>query len=333
MSIDTIHGKVIIDDPLALELIHHKNFQRMKNIQQHGLNHKALHEPSFTRYEHSIGVYALLKKHGASRKEQIAGLLHDVSHTAFSHVGDTFFGHKDGIASWQDLDHDNFLEQSGLASVVRSHDMDLQDIMPKRKDYKRLEQDLPDLCADRINYILHGGMILEFFSKERVAEIDKALVFNEDKQRWYFNDLQAAHDFSQASLWQTDNCWGHSANFNATRWFVEAVREGIAKNLITQDDFRWGTDDKLWNKLEKNSNKKIVMLLKKIKEAKKHTVIKKVKNCTAPLLHYTFKLRGVDPLVLHKGKLARLSEHHPSYKKDFALFKEKLSKGKCLALS
>ena len=60
-SINTIHGNIVINDPLALELINHKSFQRMKNIQQHGLNHKALHEPSFTRYEHSLEFMLYLR--------------------------------------------------------------------------------------------------------------------------------------------------------------------------------------------------------------------------------------------------------------------------------
>ena len=33
-------------------------------------------------------MYALLKKFGASTEEQIAGLIHDVSHSAFSHCID-----------------------------------------------------------------------------------------------------------------------------------------------------------------------------------------------------------------------------------------------------
>ena len=91
----------------------------MKDIQQHGLNHKALGEPSYTRFEHSLGVYALLKKYRASRAEQIAGLLHDVSHSLFTCWG--YIWTQGWRIPWQDLDHDNFLIQSGLAKVVKAH--------------------------------------------------------------------------------------------------------------------------------------------------------------------------------------------------------------------
>ena len=43
---------------------------------------------STSRFEHSLGVCHLIKILNGSQKEQIAGLLHDIPHTAFSHVID-----------------------------------------------------------------------------------------------------------------------------------------------------------------------------------------------------------------------------------------------------
>ena len=41
-----------------------------------------------TRFEHSLGVHVLLGRLAADLKQQVAGLLHDISHTAFSHAVD-----------------------------------------------------------------------------------------------------------------------------------------------------------------------------------------------------------------------------------------------------
>lgn len=92
LTFETIHGSLVVDDPLAIELIQSPAMQRLKNIFQYGVNEFIT--PSrypYTRFDHCLCVYQLLKMHNASRKEQIAGLLHDVSHTVFSHVSDMLF--------------------------------------------------------------------------------------------------------------------------------------------------------------------------------------------------------------------------------------------------
>ena len=330
----TVHGELTVQDPLALALIDHPNFQRLKGIEQHGLNTKGLKEASYTRFEHSLGVFALLKKHGATRKEQIAGLLHDASHTAFSHVGDYFFGHEDGKASWQDVDHENFLEQSGLAKIAKDHGITIEELDPKQPNYQRLEQDLPDLCADRNNYILHGALVLNLMSKERVKEIDDSLVFDEEKSTWYFSNLASAFDFSLASLWMTENSWGSPESFANTRWFVEAVRIGISKGFLNEKDFRWGTDKELWSKLKESKEPSILELLKKIENPKDYFKFEIASApCEKPAIHQKFKLRIVDPFIkTSNGDFSRLSTLSEEYKKNYDQFKKKLNSGYCLTL-
>jgi len=95
---DIIWGKIVINEPVAVEIIKTKAFQRLKGIDQagylplynnpHNLDRKLL---KHTRYEHSIGVYWLLKIKGDSLEARISGLIHDVSHAAFSHTADYIF--------------------------------------------------------------------------------------------------------------------------------------------------------------------------------------------------------------------------------------------------
>ena len=85
---DRVYGEVTVDDPKALALIETPTFRRLKGVKQAGPSAFAFPFKTVTRYEHSLGVYLLLRKLGAGAKEQLAGLLHDVSHTAFSHAVD-----------------------------------------------------------------------------------------------------------------------------------------------------------------------------------------------------------------------------------------------------
>src|SRR6476661_8398010 len=85
---DRVYGDVSIDDPRLLALIDCPTFRRLEGIRQAGPSAFAFPFKTVTRYEHSLGVYVLLRRLGAGRREQVAGLLHDISHTAFSHAVD-----------------------------------------------------------------------------------------------------------------------------------------------------------------------------------------------------------------------------------------------------
>ena len=84
-----------VDCADVMPVINSDVMQRLKDIDQSGAaRYLGVKLPAFSRYEHSVGVYALLKKAGALKKEQVAGLLHDASHTVFSHVGDYIWAKK-----------------------------------------------------------------------------------------------------------------------------------------------------------------------------------------------------------------------------------------------
>ena len=88
---DKIYGKIKIDEPVINDLIASEPLQRLKAVNQYGASFYRFPHLTTNRFEHSVGVYYILKRLGASVEEQIAGLLHDVPHTAFSHVSDIVF--------------------------------------------------------------------------------------------------------------------------------------------------------------------------------------------------------------------------------------------------
>lgn len=83
---DPIYGKMRIQKPVLIELLSAPSVIRLKNISQFGIPDQYYHLKNYSRFEHSVGVMILLRKLGASVEEQAAGLLHDVSVSAFSHI-------------------------------------------------------------------------------------------------------------------------------------------------------------------------------------------------------------------------------------------------------
>lgn len=287
---DPIYGKVKIESKVVIELIKSAPFQRLKKIAQYGIPDKYYFIKNITRFEHSIGVMILLKKLGASEKEQIAGLLHDISHTAFSHLIDWVIGKVGGDENFQDEQHKNFMNSKTLSKVLRKYKFNPEEIF----DYKRfglLERPIPMLCADRVDYSLRE------FPKTRARFCINNLLVLDNKI--VFKNKKAAKLFALSYLSIQENHWG---GFEAkARYFIFAnlLRYALDKKIIKFGNF-WKYDQYIIEKLEKSKDEKILKTLKvlKNKSLRKYKMGKLVKK----------KFRRVDPQFLEKNKLVTLSE-------------------------
>jgi len=85
---DSVYGNIEISEPVILDLLETNALRRLAGVLQHGITGLIGVTQPTTRLEHSIGAMWLVRTLGGSLQEQIAALLHDVSHTAFSHVID-----------------------------------------------------------------------------------------------------------------------------------------------------------------------------------------------------------------------------------------------------
>ena len=81
---DPIYGTVDIPEPVLLDLMQTQAVHRLHGVLQHGVSALVGVTVPTSRFEHSMGVMLLVRRLGASLEEQIAALLHDVSHTALA---------------------------------------------------------------------------------------------------------------------------------------------------------------------------------------------------------------------------------------------------------
>ncbi len=90
---DPVHGSVPLTGPI-LELLSHPFLQRLWGIRQTGLAHLVFPGANHTRLEHSLGVLWVTRAMTAGIELEaeealpleVAGLLHDLGHTPFSHT-------------------------------------------------------------------------------------------------------------------------------------------------------------------------------------------------------------------------------------------------------
>ena len=95
---DPVYSEFIELDDLALKVVSHPYFQRMRRIKHLGLAHYVYPGATHTRFSHMLGTYHLATKFLRNFKRKgydvsrlydpirLAALLHDVGHTSLSHA-------------------------------------------------------------------------------------------------------------------------------------------------------------------------------------------------------------------------------------------------------
>lgn len=317
LVIDTLYGSCTITEPIIIELLEHPMMLRLKEIHQYGVDHYVIKESDYNRYDHSVGVFMLLRKFNRPLNEQVAGLLHDISHTVFSHVGDWIFGKGDQINSYQDDHHEQFLKESGIENVLQKHGFSIEDIHHKDNHaFQALEQPLPDICADRLEYNLRGGLIERMLTHDDIKAIVEDIQFQDGT--WFFTHAELAKKFALCPLYMTEHVWTSPASVMISSWTGSMLKIALDKHILSYDEIHFSTDDHVWRKLTACNEYHIAHYLQKIMSYKDHI------HPGTPLdydIHTKVKFRGVNPLILVEGNLVRLTDIDLEFKTEFERIK------------
>ena len=291
---DNIYSVEEIKDKVLIELINSKPIQRLKGIKQAGITGHILEDRDCTRYDHSVGVMVLLRKKQASLEEQIAGLLHDVSHTAFSHVVD--FVYKTKEHNYHELFYEKIIRNSEIPSILKKHGFNLNRLS-NENNFHLLEREIPDLCADRIDYALRD--LNGFYTNGKLDNFIRSLV--NINNEFVFSDFETAKEFAFNFINLDEKIWANIIEVTYFQIAADAIKIALENNIL------------------KNSNNP------KIKE-KLSQLTPNLKVINSPE-NYDFysktKTRYVDPKFIEDGQLKRLSDVDN-------LFKQKLKEHKSL---
>ena len=295
---DEVYGGVQIDEPVLLALIDSKAMQRLRTVLQHGISGLiGITEPT-TRFDHSMGTMLLVRKLGGSIEEQIASLIHDASHTAFSHVIDyVFHGHQE--QNYHDDMKEPFLSSTDIPEILASWDYDWRELIDEGR-FPLLEQPAPALCADRIDYFVRDALGLKLAS---LNEVDWAL---SHLQVWdgriVVNDLVAAQWFGHTYIEADKSSWANFREVALYELTAMAIRRGLEIGEIEENDF-WRGDEELWEKLKASQDPIIVQ---KVRLVDKRTEF--VWDADKPDFSVSTKIRTIDPEVHIDSQTSKLSE-------------------------
>lgn len=287
---DLVYGEIEFGDAIA-KIIDSQPIQRLKQIHQGGAVFLAYPNISTSRFEHSVGVCHLIRILGGDLQEQIAGLLHDISHTAFSHVVDYVLENQE--EDFHEYYKLRFLMDEELAKVLYSLELQPEDFVADRR-FSLLERELPKLCADRIDYTLRDLIAWGKISQQEAQEFLNSLevvggtiaVNSVSQGCWFKNNYEYLnwHFFRDAK------------NMLANSAFSKLLKEALRIEVLQPEDF-FQDDNFILDKIDSREMLRESLELIKIQLEEPKEAINNPK----------FKVREVDPLIVKNGSAIPLS--------------------------
>ena len=311
---DKIFGLTEITEPVIVDLIKSKIFQRLKKLYNHSMSYYIWPKGNeLTRFQHSIGVYLILRMMGADTKEQIAGLLHDVSHTALSHVADFAFGDP-RRQTYQDNIHRAIISQSEVPSILKRYGFRVSDISDERK-FTLLDRPLPNLCADRVDYFLRITLNFGELESGNIKKLLSSLKIY--RGRMVLDDKSIACWIARKFMWANKHIWASPESVFICHVTGQAMKIALAKKEISREDL-FMTDALFLRKLRGIKDAEVQEKLKYLKPTIKVREVKKDYD-----FHVYYKVRYLDPEILVGREIVRLSEVDKNFKMRLSNFLKK----------
>ncbi|MGC9400305.1 MAG: HD domain-containing protein [Anaerolineae bacterium] len=307
---DPVYGTLSLEHPLLADLYRSQAVQRLAQIYQGGVTAFVKPERITTRLDHSLGVMGLLQRLGADIVEQAAGLLHDVPHTAFSHVVDFVFPNHDH--TYHERHSAEVIAHSDLPAILAAHGLDWRHVT-EPTHFPLLEQPLPALCADRLDYFLRDGLTLGYLQRHEVTALLEHL--HAHRAQIVVTDLEAARWLGERFMALDDAIW---CSVQEVGWYAamaRALRAALESGLLTEADFG-GTDAPLMARLRASDDAQIRRRLALLRP---DVDFVRVDIAEADLVALP-KVRAIDPPVLSDGRVTPLSMLDPSFAQQRAAY-------------
>ncbi len=294
---DELYGKVEISERVLLDLLASDAMQRARGISQHGITALLGVTSPFCRFDHSVGAMLLVRRLGADIKEQTAALLHDVSHTAFSHVIDFVFDDHGG-QTYHEEKKEEFLFKSDIPEILDRHGIDWREVMDDAR-FSLLEQPSPALCADRLDYFLRDLEFLHLANRREIRAVLDSLEVRDG--RMVVNDPDVARWLGYTFIEADRASWSSFREVGLYQIAAEAIKVARKGGFIDEADI-WGTDEALWEKLRSAEDEEVKVLIKLLSPGTRF-----VWNEEWPDFRVEPKVRSIDPLVVVGQSVQALS--------------------------
>ena len=166
---DPIHGTIIVDNQIILDLIDTPEFQRLRRIKQLGTSSMTFHGAEHSRFGHCLGVYEITRRicnlfqrnypqqtpqDGLWNDQErpvalCAALLHDLGHGPYSHTFEHIFH----------TDHEQITRR-----IITSESTNINRIL------RRVGNDFPQKVASVIDHTYQNPQVVQMISSQVDAD-------------------------------------------------------------------------------------------------------------------------------------------------------------------
>ena len=216
----------------------------------------------YSRLDHSVGVALIIWNFTKDKTQTIAGLLHDVSTTVFSHVSDFRKGDALTQTTTEEPTTKMILSDSALCKLLESDGIEPKDVVDYHI-YPIADNEIPSLSADRLEYMYPSGLALDgSWSFEEIAKTynDLTILKNEEnKEELGFKTIE------MAELYCKKFCMiGHILQLNENKLSLQLLSQimsnAVELNVLQEEDFMTLSESKIIEKIESFISKKTLSM-------------------------------------------------------------------------
>lgn len=285
----------------------------------------------YSRLDHSLGVALITWNFTQDKKQTLAALFHDISTPVFSHVSD--FRKGDALTQTvTEAPTAAILKQDKqLLKLLEEEGISVWEIEDYHK-YPIADNEIPQLSADRLEYMFPSGMSLDgswtMEEIERCYKDIKVLKNEAGEDELGFSSEEIALEYCRHFCEI-----GHILQLNENKLTLQLLGKvmnlAVEKKILKEEDFMTLSEAQIIEKLDKMKTEKDLQELKIL--YKTFRTMKQIKHTDQPLEnHYCVSLkvkqRYINPLVKTENgdvkRIAEISETAGLIVRDFLSFND-----------
>jgi|TARA_B110000263_G_scaffold249840_1_gene268811 HD superfamily phosphohydrolase len=249
---DPIHDYIDLNS-LQAKLVDTPAYQRLRWIKQLGPINLVYPGANHTRHEHCMGTCHVIGKMAdsiglnSSDKQlvSVAGLLHDLGHTAFSHLGDEVKGVEDHV-----IRTTNIISNTDLSDIISDEGLDPHEINQIILGNHKLGSLVSgDLDGDRLDYLVRDAHYTGVSTGVDMGRLIATMSMSDSNLVIKGKGLTAVEALLTARSTMYSTVYFHPFARGAQLMLARAANHAISSDRFSIDDFVNFTDHKFLSEL------------------------------------------------------------------------------------